>query len=95
MGEGDGGGVDYGSSVDDGGSVDDGRSVDDGGGVVRWGIVGSRVVHGRVVADDALGGHRAVVQRQEASAGGSQHGAEGEHLYTENIFKITLLTFKC
>lgn len=82
--------MDYGGGVNDGGSVDDGGGMDDGGGVVCWGVVGRRVVRGCVVADDALRGHRAVVQRQEASAGGSQHGAEGEHLDTENIFRKSI-----
>lgn len=82
--------MDYGGGVDEGGSVNDGGSVDDGGGVVSRGVVGSGIVRRSVMADDALGGHRAVVQRQESGAGGGQHSAEGEHLDTENTFIISI-----
>lgn len=88
MGDGNGGGVDNGSGVDYGSGVDDGGSVNDGGSVDR--IVGRGVVRRSIVADDALGGYRAVVQRQETSAGGSQHGAEGEHLDTKPHLEIPL-----
>lgn len=89
MGDGDGGGVDYGGSMDDGGSMDNGSSVDEGCGVVRRRVVCGSIVRGTVVADDALGGDsRAVVQRQESSTGGGQHGAEGEHLGKQYILSI-------
>lgn len=61
-------GVGNGGSVDKGGSVDVGGGVDEGGGV--------RVVDGGVVAHNALGGHRRVVYRQQASVGDGQHRAE-------------------
>ncbi|CAH1644406.1 unnamed protein product [Spodoptera littoralis] len=79
MSDGDRGSVDYGGSMDDGSSVDNGSGVDDRGSVVGWGVVGSGVVCGSVVTDDALGGDCAVVHRQETSAGRGQHGAKGEH----------------
>lgn len=74
------GGVDDGSGVDYGSSVDQ-RSGVVGRRVVRWGVV-----RGSIVTDDALGGDGgAVVHWQETSAGGGQHGAEGEHLDKQKI----------
>lgn len=84
-----------GGSVENGSGMYEGSRVDNRGGMDHWGVdqwsMGG-VVHGCIVADDALGRHsRGMVKRQKASVGSSQHSAEGDNLKQKGLNYIKFI----